>query len=198
MNLVIPSNVALWVVDQLRKHGEVRRSTIGIITASLPPSHDASTTPQAPRIQVAQIGNGSPAEQAGLRVDDEIVAFGNTRVVDRDLLEELIQQQEVGSKHRLTFVRDGKTRVVEVVTERAAAAANRVPDDLTHAPDPTEIVYSRDLQIEVAPVAGSEASARSGQGCHHHSRGFVRAQLSRRVARRDGDRPSQSANGRGA
>lgn len=161
IGLVIPSNIVLWVVDQLQKHGEVRRSTIGITTALLPPAQDGSTTSQTPRIQVTHIENGSPAEKAGLRVDDMIMAFANTNVVDRDLLEELIQRQEVGSKHRLTFLRDEKTRVVDIVTQREAPAANRVHDGLEPASDPEEIVYSRDLQIEVALHAGAETATRS-------------------------------------
>ncbi len=162
IGLAIPSNLAVWVVDQLRTHGQVRRSTIGITTVTAPPSYDAQMGLSPSHIKVTQVGSGSPAEDAGLQVGDVIVAFDKTKIQDSGLLEELVQLQEVGSKHRLEFMRQGRTTVVEVVTEQAATPAEVASDDLTHDADPTEIVYSRDLQIEVAPVAGPAASAGSG------------------------------------
>ena len=140
--MAIPSNLAIWVVDQLRTHGDVRRSTIGITTVSAPPSYDAQVGLSPSRVKVTQVGSGSPAEKAGLQVDDVIVAFDKTKIQDSGLLEELVQLQEVGSKHRLEFLRQGKTIVVDVVTEQAATPAEVASDDLTHDANPTEIVYS--------------------------------------------------------
>jgi len=157
IGLAIPSNLAVWVVDQLRTHGQVRRSTIGITTESAPPSYNAQTGLSPAQVKVTDVRQGSPAEKAGLRVDDVILAFDGTNIPDPGMLEELVQQQELGSKHRLEFLRRGKTAVVEVVTEQAATQAEVANDDQMYNADPTEVVYSRDLQIEVAPAAEPSA-----------------------------------------
>lgn len=153
IGLAIPSNLAVWVVDQLRTHGQVRRSTIGITTVSAPPSYNAQTGLSPAQVKVTDVRPGSPAEKAGLRVDDVILAFDGTKISDPGMLEELVQQQELGSKHRLEFMRRGKTAIVEVVTEQAATPVEVANDDRMYDTDPTEVVYSRDLQIEVAPAA---------------------------------------------
>ena len=144
----------------MRTHGQVRRSTLGITTELAPPSYNAQTGLSPAQVKVTDVRPGSPAEKAGLRVDDVILAFDGTKIPDPGLLEELVQQQEVGSKHRLEFMRRGKTAIVEVVTEQAATQAEVTNDDRIYDADPTEVVYSRDLQIEVAPAA--EASAFGG------------------------------------
>ena len=115
-------------------------------------------------VKVTQVGNGSPAEKAGLQVDDVIVAFDKTKIQDSGLLEELVQQQEVGSKHRLEFMRQGKTSVVEVVTEQAATPAEVASDDLMFDADPTEVVYRKGSRCRYAgwyQLTGSNSASTS-------------------------------------
>ena len=157
IGLAIPSNLAVWVVDQLRTHGQVRRSTIGMTTESAPPSYNAQTGLSPAQVKVTDVRQGSPAEKAGLRVDDVILAFDGTKIPDPGMLEELVQQQGLASKHRVEFMRRGKTAIVEVVTEQAATQAEVANDDRMYDADPTEVVYSRDLQIEVVPAAEPSA-----------------------------------------
>ena len=121
IGLAIPSNLAVWVVDQLRTHGQVRRLTIGITTESVLPSYNAQTGLSPAQVKVTDVLQGSPAEKAGLRVDDVIRAFDGTKIPDPGMLEELVQQQGLASKHRVEFMRRGTTAIVEVVTEQAAA-----------------------------------------------------------------------------
>ena len=82
IGLAIPSNLAVWVVDQLRTHGQVRRSTIGITTESAPPSYNAQTGLSPAQVKVTDVRPGSPAEKAGLHVDDVILAFDGTNIPD--------------------------------------------------------------------------------------------------------------------
>ena len=100
-----------------------------------------------------------PRRKRGCALNDVILAFDGTKIPDPGLLEELVQQQDLGSKHRLEFMRQGKTTVVEVVTEQAATPTEVASDDRMLYGDPTEVVYSRDLQIEVAPAAEPAAFA---------------------------------------
>ena len=100
-----------------------------------------------------------PRRKRGCAMNDVILAFDGTKIPDPGLLEELVQQQGLASKHRVEFMRRGKTAIVEVVTEQAATQAEVANDDRMYDADPTEVVYSRDLQIEVAPAAGRARSA---------------------------------------
>jgi len=63
---------------------------------------------------ITNIWPGSPAEQAGLRRGDEIVAIDGQEVRDQNNLMQELQQYEPGDRVRLTIVRNGQEQTVRV------------------------------------------------------------------------------------
>lgn len=73
--------------------------------------------------QIGMIEKGSPADKAGLLVDDLILAFNGKRgkkegePLDFDRLVELLKEHDAGDKVPLLIRRDGREQVVHVVLE---------------------------------------------------------------------------------
>jgi len=63
---------------------------------------------------VANVWPGSPAEQAGLRRGDEIVAIDGQEVRNQNNLMQELQQYEPGERVRLTIARNGQEQTVRV------------------------------------------------------------------------------------
>lgn len=61
-------------------------------------------------LQLAEIVEGSPAAKAGLQAGDVIVALGDTTIGSEEELRAAIAAHGVGSKVKITFVRDGEKR----------------------------------------------------------------------------------------
>jgi Do/DeqQ family serine protease len=125
VGFAIPANMARNVMGQLIKGGTVHRSKLGVavqpVTADLAASLGLDTVSGA---IVGQVESGSPAEAAGLRQGDVIVALNGNEVVDSNALRNDIAAMTPGSKASLTVLRDGEKKTVDVtVTEREPAAA---------------------------------------------------------------------------
>jgi Do/DeqQ family serine protease len=125
VGFAIPANMARNVMGQLIKSGTVHRSKLGVavqpVTADLAASLGLDSVSGA---IVGQVESGSPAEAAGLRQGDVIVALNGHEVVDSNALRNDIAAMTPGSKASLTVLRDGQKKTVEVtVTEREPEAA---------------------------------------------------------------------------
>jgi S1-C subfamily serine protease len=63
---------------------------------------------------VAQIGPGSPADQAGIRRGDVITTFDGKKVTSADQLVNAVRNKTAGDKVEVTFKRGEDTRTVTV------------------------------------------------------------------------------------
>src|SRR4029453_11688524 len=83
----VPINTARWVVGQLIKDGKIDRAFLGIAGETRPLhirmvraiGHSAPSA-----VAIVQVTQGSPAERAGLRPGDVILAYNETPVVTVD------------------------------------------------------------------------------------------------------------------
>lgn len=78
----------------------------------LPPEQTGGQDPIVP---------DSPADKAGLKSGDIIIAVGGTNIDERHSLTALLDQESVGSTIKLKINRDGKDQTVEVKLEAAPA-----------------------------------------------------------------------------
>ncbi len=67
---------------------------------------------------IDRIEETSPAEEAGLRRDDIIIAFNGAKVWDAHDLQDMVRDSDVGDEVDLTFVRDGDEQMTTVRLER--------------------------------------------------------------------------------
>jgi len=104
----IASNTAEFVTAWLIKEGMIRRSWIGVADQNVPIHrrvvvfhHLAADS----GVLVSGIEPGSPATRAGLRVGDEIVAFGGEPVASIDELHRHLVAKVIGVPTPVTIIR---------------------------------------------------------------------------------------------
>jgi S1-C subfamily serine protease len=96
------------VVQQLMRHGRVRRGSIGVAAQNL-------HLPQRyvryfgleknGAVRAMEIARGGPAARAGLEVGDIVVAFDDDRVHGIDALHRLLDEASIGKPARLSVIR---------------------------------------------------------------------------------------------
>jgi serine protease Do len=111
----IPSNLARHVADQLVRHGEVRRSYLGVFLENVTP--EVAREQGLERVEgsrVAQLEEGGPAHRAGVRPGDIIVGIGGDRVVTVSDLQARLAELEPGTTLGLHVLRDGREHELAV------------------------------------------------------------------------------------
>jgi len=121
--LAIPSATAYWVAGLLIKEGRVSRPYLGI-AAQLTMLHPAVV--RAHRlvsnrgVQVIEVVGASPADRAGLRVGDVVVALDGQPVADVDDVHRALSKLPIGAILELDVLRG--TQLVHLSARLAAAA----------------------------------------------------------------------------
>jgi S1-C subfamily serine protease len=119
----IASNTVRFVVSRLLRDGRIRRSYLGVAgqRAPLPRRlvlHHRLTA--AAGVRVMSVEPGSPAESAGLRPHDIIVAFDGQPVAGVDDLHRLLTEDRIGVRSMITTVSGAERRDLTVVPAEMA------------------------------------------------------------------------------
>ena len=123
LGLAIPSNLARDVVDQLVKHGEVVRGTLGIESQNLTPQLAQSLGLTETRgALVTRVLTGSGGAAAGLKPGDVVVSANGQRVDSAQALHNIEGLQAVGSTLTLDIRRDGKAQQLKAVLKEQPRA----------------------------------------------------------------------------
>jgi Do/DeqQ family serine protease len=118
IGFAVPARMMLAVVDQLTRYGEVRRGRIGVSTSPLSDVQArALGQASAQGAYVSAIDAGSPAQTAGLRAGDIIVAAQNRPVTSPGVLAAIIGIAAPGTTIDLTYRRDGRDGRARVTVE---------------------------------------------------------------------------------
>jgi serine protease Do len=127
LSFAIPIEVAMDVVDQLKTSGKVSRGWLGVLIQDVTLALAESFGMQQPRgALVAKVLPGSPAEDAGIRVGDVIVAFDGKQVDHSSSLPPIVGSTKVGVKIPVDVIRNGKEKTVRV-------KLGELPEDETQA-----------------------------------------------------------------
>ena len=115
IGFAVPINLATAILPQLRTRGHVSRGYIGVALKDVDPDlRESLKLAPAHGALVQDITEGSPAERAGLKPYDVIVALDDHDVrTDDDLIRE-ISARAPGSAARLRLVRDGREQTIVV------------------------------------------------------------------------------------
>ncbi len=117
LGLAVPINAATRrVIGQLMTDGRVRRAYLGIAGGPrpVPPRHRAEVG-LTTCVEVVDVAAESPAEQAGLRPEDLIVAVAGTPVGRVDELQQAMSADLIGATVTVSVIRQGRRLEVDVV-----------------------------------------------------------------------------------
>ncbi|PZW44947.1 serine protease Do [Humitalea rosea] len=113
IGFAIPSSIAAHVVSQLREHGSVERGFLGVTLQTLSPAMaQALGRPDRKGALVAAVEPNSPAQQAGIREGDLLLAFGGTAVVNAGAVARAAADAKPGESSTVELWRDGSSRTV--------------------------------------------------------------------------------------
>jgi len=110
----VPSATARFVMDQILRHGVVRRGRIGVSFRN--PATTGGATAQV-GAQIASVEPNSAAARAGLRVGDVIVAAGGRPTVTAAEVRNMVGRTEIGSQLALRVQRGTNSLDVPVQVE---------------------------------------------------------------------------------
>ena len=129
IGFAVPIDTAKQVIPQLEKKGSVQAGYLGLDALTIDPSLSALNLPVSQGALVQQVTPGSPAAKAGIRGGDVpaqlngnsiqlggdiIVAVDGKPINSSDALASTIGAMKPGTTAKLTILRDGKRKQVEV------------------------------------------------------------------------------------
>ena len=110
IGFAIPSNAASNVIDQLINFGETRRGWLGVriqeVTKEIAEVENLKKTEGA---LVASVGEGSPADRAGLKAGDIILEFDGKKIDTMRTLPKVVANTKVGKSVELKIWRNKKS-----------------------------------------------------------------------------------------
>ena len=163
IGFAIPSNMMRTVMNQLVKHGEVRRGVLGVNIQTLTP--DIAESMDLGNVQgalVSQVVEGSAAEKAGIKAGDVITAVNGKSVKDAAGLRNSIGLLSIGDKVDVALLRDGKPRrVTAVIGERDTAAETRAAN-LHRGLEGAELTDAQGGGVLIRSVAEGSPAAQRG------------------------------------
>jgi len=118
----IPVNIAIPVIEDLERFGEVRRPYMGVSMQDLSNYsfyvRDELNLPEevAAGVVIVEVVQNSPAQKAGLKKYDVIVSFDGKEIQSIiELRKHLYTEKEIGEKLKVGFYRNGQYMEAEMI-----------------------------------------------------------------------------------
>ena len=115
IGFAIPSNMALHISKVLMAHGKVERGWFGVSIQNLTPEQVQKAHLPGPQgALVVDVVKGGPAEKAGVRKEDIVLAYQGKEIRDAGEFRNRVAMTPIGEEVRVALWRDGKEREVTV------------------------------------------------------------------------------------
>jgi serine protease Do len=155
LGFAIPSNDALFVLDQYGKYGRVRAGYLGTTVQQMDPAIADSAGLSSPRgVIINNVLSGSPAAQAGLRTGDVILKIGDREIRDPRTFNRAVAATPFGQTTQVEIWRDAHDEVVNVTFSEAPSSEPVVTQVHAEPPSPAQL-NAADLGFELAPLDDS-------------------------------------------
>ncbi|MBP2284373.1 Do/DeqQ family serine protease [Flavobacterium sp. CG_23.5] len=118
-SFAVPSNIARKIIEDIMEFGNVQRGILGVEGGEL--NSNASKELGIPETQgfyIKDVTKNSGAERSGLEKGDIIIKLDNQNVATYADLSGYINTKRPNDKVQVTFIRDGKNRVLPVVLSK--------------------------------------------------------------------------------
>ncbi len=118
-SFAVPSNIARKIIEDLMEFGNVQRGILGVEGGELNSisSKELGIT-QTQGFYINKVTKNSGAEKSGLEKGDVIIKLDEQNVATFADLSGYINTKRPNDKVQVTYIRDGKTRVVPVVLSK--------------------------------------------------------------------------------
>jgi len=166
IGFAVPTEIAKSVMNQILDYGEVRRGLLGVsiqtidgeIAKALEINVDSGAL-------ISLIEPGSAAEDAGLRVDDIIVAVNDEKISGASELRNTIGLMGSGEEIHVEFIRGDETLSTTATLgeqRRVASVGSNVGSDIHPGLEGAEFGSSSTRGIEVETVVADSPAAQRG------------------------------------
>lgn len=136
IGLAIPVNLAAFIMNSLVETGTVTRGYLGVEAETV--SADVAEQLGLPRTTrgavVTEVTAGGPAEKAGVKRTDVILAINDHAVSSWEELRLLASQIAPNTKATLKVARDGKTRTLDVTLGKITESPNELIEGVEVTP----------------------------------------------------------------
>lgn len=127
IGFAIPTERAKWVSQELLTRGQVRRAYLGIIIDELTvEAAEKLKLPPRSGVYVRDVAAGSPADEAGVKVNDVITDFAGERVRGPRDLQDVVEQKPIDSKQVLKIMRDGAAVTATVTLQELPESSPKI------------------------------------------------------------------------
>lgn len=140
MGFAIPSNEVVSIINQLVKNGKISRPALGVgmIDLSNVTTDQQKSVLKLPSnitkgVVIAQVEDGSVADNAGLKKYDVITKLGDKTINNTSELRAALYKYKVGDSVKITFYRDGQQQTVTIHLTKAASATDSSQQQQTEA-----------------------------------------------------------------
>ena len=113
IGFAIPINSIRSIVESIIEKGYVSKPYMGVTVSDVSESYQIYGLPAGAAIQ--SVTEGSPAEEAGLKLGDIVTMAGDTEITCANDLIEVVSAAQVGDSITLTVYRRGQTMTLTVV-----------------------------------------------------------------------------------
>jgi serine protease Do len=115
IGFAIPVDMARNVVEQLQNKGKVVRGWLGVLVQQITPEIAESLNLNQPEgALVSDVTPDGPADKAGIKRGDIIVAVDGNKIEDMPDLPKTVATNKPGTVSKLTYIRNGKEKTVDL------------------------------------------------------------------------------------
>ncbi len=116
LSFAVPGNVVKDAVNQYQLFGKISRPFLGVqFTTVNALIQSSQNLPVSEGALIAALSGGAPAERAGIKVGDIIVAINNTKLDQKNTLDAVLQKLQAGNQIVVKLLRHGEILEMPVI-----------------------------------------------------------------------------------
>ena len=177
IGFAIPANAASTVIDQLVKYGETRRGWLGVrIQEVTKEIADVEKLKKPSGALIASVGEGSPADKAGLKEGDIVLEFDGKEIETMRQLPKVVAATAVGKSVELKIWRNKKL-ITKRLTLGRLESSKEFKEKKTTLPKKNKEVEVDSLKVTVRDLNSDDRKRRNLKS---NQKGSVVVEISKR------------------